>query len=91
MRLTGHEMEEHRIEILKKHTRRCAPELNKVFPADSEREKALLSLLDSAYLKARYTDRFTAEKEHVLLLLERVGQLQTVANDSFAYVMDLLL
>ena len=89
--LTGYEVKEHRIEVLKKHTRRCAPELNKLFPADTEKEKALLSLLESAYLKARYTDNFTADTEDVLLLLDRVQQLQAVAQDSFVHIMDLLL
>lgn len=89
--LTGHEVKEHRIEVLKKHTRRCAPELNKVFAANTEKEKALLFLLNSAYLKARYTDHFTGEKEDVLHLLDKVQQLQAVAKDTFERVMKLLL
>lgn len=88
--LIGYEVKEHKISVLQKHTRRCAPELNTVFPADTEKEKDLLALLDSAYLKARYTDKFTASVEDVLLLLNRVQTLHSIAQDNFARVMGLL-
>ncbi len=90
MVLTGYEVKEHKIAVLQKHTRRCAPELNQVLPADTDKEKGLLALLDSAYLKARYTDNFTASNEDVLLLLDRVQELQGIAQDTFAQVMSLL-
>lgn len=86
----GRDVKEHHISILKRHTRRCAPELNLVFPADTEKEQQLLQLLDKAYLDARYSSSFTVCKEDLLILFDRVQHLHLTANGVFTQKMSVL-
>jgi HEPN domain-containing protein len=52
--LMGFDARTHTIEVLKKHSRRCMPQVNDVLPANTEDEAQLLKVLDKAYLGARY-------------------------------------
>ena len=81
--LAGHEVKEHNLTVLLKHLRRCAPEITKIFPGSTEKDKALLTLLDSAYRKGRYDDDFTAETEDILTLMQKVELLQNTADSTY--------
>ena len=82
--LAGTEVKEHSISILNKHLRRCAPSVCNLFPADNEEEKALLSLLDSAYRKGRYDDSFIPDKEQLNILFKRAEELHKPADIVFS-------
>ena len=73
----------HSIKALIKHSRRCAPQLNTVFPRDTAEEKQLVHLLEEAYLKSRYTPDFSLDAATLELLFERVGHLQALARQVF--------
>lgn len=77
--LNGYDKKTHEIRALKKYVRRCAPQLCAIFSDDTKEESRLLSLLESAYLKARYEQEFTPSKEEVCNLFERVTALQEAA------------
>ena len=77
--LNGYDKKIHEIRALKKYIRRCAPESGGIFTDDTEEESRLLSLLESAYLKARYEQEFRPSKEGISNLFERVTTLQEAA------------
>lgn len=81
--LTGADKKTHSIRNLKLPLERIAPVINRLFPDDSEKEVHLLSTLEDAYTKARYSPEFEVEDKFALLLFERVKQLQDLALDTF--------
>lgn len=83
----GYDKKTHELRSLKKHLRRCAPQLHTVFPDNTEEETRLLSLLESAYLGARYTPGFTCNEPDARCLHQRVDTLLQTA----ALVKDALL
>ncbi|GAA0564385.1 HEPN domain-containing protein [Chitinophaga japonensis] len=78
--LNGYDKKTHEIRALKKHARRCAPQLNSFFPDNTEEEKRLLDILENAYLKARYEDQYIVTENDFSLLFKRVMQLQQAAT-----------
>ncbi|MDB5222819.1 MAG: hypothetical protein JWN83_1486 [Chitinophagaceae bacterium] len=81
--LTGQDIRTHSITVLKKHCKRCAPGLNEIFPANTTEEERLISLLDKAYLNARYSADFIISNADEALLLERVQLLLIKAAGIF--------
>ena len=89
--LSGTEVREHSIAVLRKHLRRCAPAVCRFFPGDTEEEKTLLSLLDSAYCKGRYENGFAPGKEMLDTLFKRVDKLPGLADACFTSVFNTLI
>ncbi len=82
--LYGIERRTHSIKSLKKLNRRLAPQLNDIFPADTDEEERLLKVLEDAYLEARYLNGYTVAIDDLQILLIRVGQLMEITNDVFS-------
>ena len=78
--LNGYDKKTHEIRALKKHARRCAPQLNSIFPDNTEEEKRLLDILENAYLKARYEDWYIVPENDLSSLFQKVVQLQEAAT-----------
>ena len=78
--LNGYDKKSHEIRLLKKQVRRVAANLNTVFPDDTEAEKRLLDILESAYLDARYSDTGPMSSEIISVLLEKIDRLQDLAK-----------
>lgn len=78
--LNGYDKKTHEIRALKRHVRRCAPQLNSFFPDNTEEEKRLLDILENAYLKARYENEYILPEGDLPVLFERVTQLQEAAT-----------
>jgi HEPN domain-containing protein len=70
---TGTAINLHTISELLQHTRRCAWELNEVFPANTEWEKAFLQWVDKLYADAGYKDEFEVLPEYMDILLQRAN------------------
>ncbi|GAA4300951.1 hypothetical protein GCM10023143_02360 [Compostibacter hankyongensis] len=81
--LLDHQEPTHSLQQLKKYCRRCAPQLNTVFPEDTAAEQQLLQLLEKAYVQARYTDHYTVSPAELDLLFQRVILLQNIAREVF--------
>lgn len=65
----------HSIKALIKHSCRCSPRLDTVFPRNTPYERQLVHQLEEAYLKARYEAAYSIDNAVLELLFERVGQL----------------
>ncbi|HEV7330109.1 MAG TPA: HEPN domain-containing protein [Flavisolibacter sp.] len=70
--LNGYDKKTHELRCLKKHLRRCAPRLLDIFPDDTAEEQRLLTLLEEAYLQARYQPDYTFQDKDAALLQQRV-------------------
>lgn len=81
--LTGFDPRSHSFDVLKKHLRRCAPELIDMLPVNTPQDEKLMQLLESAYLNARYKDSYLITPEELYLLKERVEKLHTRARIIF--------
>jgi HEPN domain-containing protein len=88
--LTEKEVRTHTIVTFKKYCGRLAPELNTIFPSNTEEEEKLLQLLEKAYLSGRYARTFDVEEEMLAALFERVALLQATAKELFDRIMDAL-
>ncbi|BFD45367.1 MAG: HEPN domain-containing protein [Rickettsia endosymbiont of Sergentomyia squamirostris] len=55
-------------------------DLCKIFPYESEEQKACFDLLRDAYVKARYDKHYRITKEQLLYLIGRVEQLQKITE-----------
>lgn len=71
----------HNLTSLLQTCRLCAKELTTVFPRDTDKEKELFQLLNSAYVKARYTNEYEISEHEVAVLLERVEYMQFKAKE----------
>ncbi len=78
--LNGYDKKTHEIRVLRKMTRRCAPQLTDIFSEDSAKEKRLLALLDSAYAQSRYENDFTIPEEDLAALFKKITLLQEAAR-----------
>ncbi|WP_298737639.1 HEPN domain-containing protein [uncultured Chitinophaga sp.] len=78
--LNGYDKKTHEIRSLKKHIRRCAPQLNSIFPDDTDEEKRLLDILENAYLKARYDSQYNIPECDLSKLFDKVMRLQETAK-----------
>jgi HEPN domain-containing protein len=71
----------HNLTRLLQTCRLCAKGLLAIFPLNNDKEKALLKLLNAAYVNARYTNEYAISDEELDILLERVEQLQSKAKE----------
>lgn len=78
--LNGYDKKTHEIRVLKKHIRRCAPQVCNIFSDDSEEEKRILDVLESAYSHARYENDFKIPEEDLAVLFKKVSSLQETAK-----------
>ncbi len=81
--LTGEDLHTHSISKLCGCCRRCAPQLSELFPADTATGRRLLTLLDSAYIHARYRDLVIPEKTDIILLFEKIKAMHLAARQLF--------
>lgn len=73
----------HNLKSLIRHSCFCAPDLDAIFPKNTEEEKKLLNLLNAAYVDARYSFNYEISQEQVMLLLDRVNSILTLTEQSF--------
>lgn len=78
--LYGCEKKTHSFQVLKQITRRVAPALNEVFPANTTEEQRLLQLLDDAYIHGRYSNDFEVSEADFQTLYQRVEKLLALSN-----------
>jgi HEPN domain-containing protein len=78
--LNGYEKRTHEIHVLKKHTRRCAPQLGTIFSSNEQEEKRLTELLNSAYLSSRYDSHYEVSEIDLNIIFEKVKALQDVCK-----------
>lgn len=79
--LNGYDKKTHELRSLKKHLRRCAPQMAGIFPDNTEEESRLLTLLENAYLDARYNTDFKVSEEEYGILPQRVQNLMKAAQE----------
>lgn len=68
-----HDLEKY-IELL----RRYSPDLDSVFPRDTEEEKHLFELIKAAYIEGRYNPKFVVTREDIDALLPKVELLRAI-------------
>jgi HEPN domain-containing protein len=73
----------HNLKSLIRHAWFCAPNLDTIFPKNTDEEKELFDLLNAAYVDARYSSTYEISQEQVMLLLDRVNTLLTQIEQSF--------
>lgn len=78
--LNGYDKKTHEIRVLKRYIRRCAPQLCNIFSDDSEEEKRILDILESAYSHSRYESDYKISKGDLNVLFEKVILLQDMAQ-----------
>lgn len=81
--LTGYKLVTHSLSRLMHFCTRFARELSNFFPRTTEEENRIFSLLQKAYVNARYKDDFEVEENDLSLLSERVTALQQYAQELF--------
>lgn len=88
---TGRTPLEHFLEVLAVEAGEFSPDLSRVFPTKTQRQKDLLELLDSAYIGARYDPDFYITQDelkylarHVKRLLELTEKICKEKIESFA-------
>ncbi|WP_258097301.1 HEPN domain-containing protein [Marinoscillum pacificum] len=90
--LYGCEKKTHSFKALKQITRRVAPALNEVLPANTSEEKRLLQLLEDAYINGRYANDFEVSDADFQTLNHRVEKLlslsREIVNDRIALVLN---
>jgi hypothetical protein len=73
----------HNLKSLIRHSSFCAPDLDAIFPKNTDEEKELFNLLNTAYVAARYNPNYEISQEQVMLLLDRVNTLLAHTEQSF--------
>lgn len=73
--LTGYNGRGHDLGISLRHCYYCAPSLCRIFPQDTESEKAIYHLLNNAYLHTRYKNSYTIYSTELTELIKRVSSL----------------
>ena len=73
----------HNLKSLIRHSSFCAPDLDAIFPKNTDQEKELFNLLNNAYVSARYSPNYEIIQEQVMLLLDRVNTLLEQTEQSF--------
>ncbi|WP_258102370.1 HEPN domain-containing protein [Marinoscillum pacificum] len=90
--LYGCEKKTHSFKALKQITRRVAPALNEVLPANTSEEKRLLQLLEDAYINGRYANDFEVSEADFQTLNQRVEKLlslsREIVNDRIALALN---
>jgi HEPN domain-containing protein len=73
----------HNLKSLIRYSSFCAPDLDTVFPKNTDKEKELFNLLNTAYVYTRYSPNYEIDLEQVSLLLDRVNTILTQTEQSF--------
>jgi len=81
--LTGLTAYGHNLKSLLRHSCFCAPYLDTIFPKNTDEERELFDLLNTAYVSARYGPDYEISQEHVMLLLDRVNSVISQTEQSF--------
>lgn len=81
--ITGYNSYSHELANLLRRHRYCSSSLHHLFPQDTDREKELFHLLNSAYRHTRYKANYTIAPADLTLLLDRVAELQTQVRRCF--------
>jgi HEPN domain-containing protein len=81
MSLNAYDKRTHDIHSLKKHTRRCAPQLSIIFSSDIVEEKRLTELLEKAYLESRYESNYEVNEKDLTIFFEKVKSLQETCKE----------
>lgn len=81
--LTGLIAYGHNLKSLIRHSCFCAPHLDTIFPKNTDEEKELFNLLNTAYVAARYSPSYEINNEQVMLLLDRVNSIISQTEQSF--------
>lgn len=79
--LNGYDKRTHEINSLKKHSRRCVPQLSTIFSSNAEEEKRLTELLNNAYLASRYDTNYAVNESELSIVFEKVKILQEVCKE----------
>lgn len=78
---TGYKPKTHNLFKLRKHAKHLSEELYLIFPIEaSKNEKNLFDLLKRGYIDARYKEDYSITKEELTTLIERVKQMQGIAE-----------
>ena len=81
--ITTYNAYNHNLAVLLRHCNYCAPELTKIFPQDTDKEKELFRLLNIAYVHTRYKNKYEISLDDLMLLLDRVDHLQIEVQQFF--------
>ena len=73
----------HNLKSLIRHSSFCAPDLETIFPKNTDEEKESFNLLNIAYVAARYSPTYEISQGRVVLLLDRVNTLLKLIEQSF--------
>lgn len=79
--LTLYSPKSHRINFLRSHAERVAPELIAAWPRTAKRDRRRFELLRRAYVEARYSPHYTISDEELAWLSERVTVLQALVKE----------
>jgi HEPN domain-containing protein len=79
--LTGLTAYGHNLKSLIRHSCFCAPDLDIIFPKNTEEE--LFDLLNNAYVSARYSSDYEISQGQIMLLLDRVNSIISQTEQSF--------
>ena len=82
--LTGLTAYGHNLKSLIRHSCFCAPDLDTIFPKNTDEEKELFDLLNTAYVSSRYSPQYEISQDQVILLLDRVNAFLVQTKQSFA-------
>jgi HEPN domain-containing protein/predicted nucleotidyltransferase len=77
---TGYKPKTHNLDKLKRYSKRFSQELEGIFPDNTPQEKHLFDLLKRGYVDTRYKDNYEITTEELTQLIERVTQLQAIAE-----------
>jgi HEPN domain-containing protein len=77
---TGYKPSTHNLDKLRRYTNRFSVELALLFPRHNKEEEELFKLLLHAYVDARYKEDYCISEEELNLLIERIGQLLSIAE-----------
>jgi HEPN domain-containing protein/predicted nucleotidyltransferase len=77
---SGYKPKTHNLDKLRAFTNEFSKELISVFPKNTKEEEHLFDLLQKGYIDARYKDDYNISEEELTILIERVQNLQKLAN-----------
>ncbi|WP_216823582.1 HEPN domain-containing protein, partial [Niastella vici] len=81
--LTGLTAYGHNLKSLIRHSCFCAPDLDIIFPKNTDEEMELFDLLNTAYVSARYSPQYEISQDQVMMLLDRVNAILAQTEQSF--------
>lgn len=73
----------HNLKSLIRHSTFCDPDLDAIFPNNTDEEKVLFNLLNTAYVSARYSPNYEINQQQIMLLLDRVNSILTQTELAF--------